>query len=273
MILTREPRFPDPPASVVQAFFRSVMHGLSAVGQTSFIILEALFAWHHLITRRQARGEFVRQLYSIGIGSLPVLSVVALFTGMILSLQLGLAFKQFSQELMVATALTYTMLREMGPFMSGLIIAACVGSSMAAQLGTMTVNEEISALEMMAINPVRFLVTPRMWAMLLMMPLLSFYTCIVALLGGALVGATQLNIAFMQFMEESIVSAETKDLYVGLLKALIFGILICGISCKIGFSTKQGAAGVGVSTRLAVVVSFLIVLIVGYFITRFFYVF
>lgn len=273
MILTREPRYPEPPRSQWQALMRSTAEGFSCMGRMFFLTAEGLASFPRLICRPQARRDFVTQLYSMGISSLPVLTVVALFTGMILSLQIGIAFKQFNQELMVASSLMYTMLREMGPFMSGLILAACVGSSMAAQLGAMTINEEITALEMMSINPIRFLVTPRIWAMFLMMPLLSFYTCIIAVLGGALIGATQLNISFMQFMEEAMLAAEFKDLYVGLFKAALFGILICGISCSIGFNTKQGAAGVGASTRQSVVVSFLFVLIVGYFVTRFFYVF
>ena len=174
---------------------------------------------------------------------------------------------------MVAFTLSYAMLREMGPFMTGIILAACVGSSMAAQLGTMTVNEEVAALEMMSVDPVRFLVVPRLWAMTLMAPILSFYTCIIAFLGGALVGYTQLNIPFLQFIGQVMEAAELKDLYVGLLKAAVFGVLISGISCAVGFATTQGAAGVGASTRRAVILSFLAILIGGYFITRFFYVF
>lgn len=245
----------------------------SAIGLTTQITVQSLVNGWSVLVHRECRRVFLRQLYVIGIGSLAVATVVALFTGMILGLQLGIAFRQFSQELMVAYTLSFAMLREMGPFMTGIILAACVGSSMAAQLGTMAVNEEIAALEMMSINPVRFLVVPRLWAMALMAPILSFYTCVLAFLGGALVGWTQLNIPFLQFMSEVVAAAEVKDLYVGLFKAFVFGILISGISCTVGFLTTQGAAGVGASTRRAVILSFLTILIGGYFITRFFYVF
>ena len=261
MTFTREPtpgRIPPPLARLGRT---PTLAGLALAG------LPALFA------RRDTRADFLRQLYVIGIGSLAVATVVALFTGMILGLQLGIAFRQFSQELMVAFTLSYAMLREMGPFMTGIILAACVGSAMAAQLGTMTVNEEVAALEMMGIDPVRFLVVPRLWAMTVMAPLLSFYTCVLAFLGGALVGYTQLNIPFLQFIGQVLDAAEVKDLYVGLLKAAIFGVLISAISCAVGFATTQGAAGVGASTRRAVILSFLAILIGGYFITRFFYVF
>ncbi len=246
---------------------------LAALGRTATLAGLALAGLPALFARRDTRADFLRQLYVIGIGSLAVATVVALFTGMILGLQLGIAFRQFSQELMVAFTLSYAMLREMGPFMTGIILAACVGSAMAAQLGTMTVNEEVAALEMMGIDPVRFLVVPRLWAMTVMAPLLSFYTCVLAFLGGALVGYTQLNIPFLQFIGQVLDAAEVKDLYVGLLKAAIFGVLISAISCAVGFATTQGAAGVGASTRRAVILSFLAILIGGYFITRFFYVF
>ncbi len=261
MTLTREP-IEGPVAAAI-----------AAVGRTARLTGAALVGFPAILVRRDSRAAFARQLYLIGIGSLAVATVVALFTGMILGLQLGIAFRQFSQELMVAFTLSYAMLREMGPFMTGIILAACVGSSMAAQLGTMTVNEEVAALEMMSVDPVRFLVVPRLWAMTLMAPILSFYTCIIAFLGGALVGYTQLNIPFLQFIGQVMEAAELKDLYVGLLKAAVFGVLISGISCAVGFATTQGAAGVGASTRRAVILSFLAILIGGYFITRFFYVF
>lgn len=243
----------------------------AAVGQTVQVAAAAFCGLPGMLWRQRSRQVFYRQLYVAGIGTLPVATVVALFTGMILSLQLGIAFRQFSQELMVAYTLTFAMLREMGPFMTGILLASCVGSAMAAQLGTMTVDEEVAALEMMGVNPIRFLVVPRFWAMTCMAPLLSFYTCLIAFFGGALVGYTQLNIPFLQFFRQLVEAAELKDLYVGLFKAMCFGMLICSISCTVGFAATQGASGVGAATRRAVILSFLSILIGGYFITRFFY--
>jgi phospholipid/cholesterol/gamma-HCH transport system permease protein len=256
MILTREAC-----GSVVQTFF-------AAIGRTLIILLMGLASAPLVFFRRDVRSDFARQMYVIGIGTLPVTTVVALFTGMILSLQLGIAFRQLSQELMVATTLAYAMLREMGPFMMGIILASCVGSSMAAQLGAMKINEEIAALEMMSINPVRYLVTARIWAMLIMAPLISFYTCIIAFIGGALVAYTQLDVPFFQFIHVVLEASAVKDLWVGLIKAMAFGVMICSISCNVGFGTTNGAVGVGASTRRAVIYSFLAILIGGYFITR-----
>ena len=249
-----------------------VANFFATLGRFTFLTFQALLGGPGILFRKDSRQTFLQQLYIVGIGTLPVATVVAMFTGMILTLQLGIAFKQFSQELMVAYTLSFAMLREMGPFMTGIILASCVGSAMAAQLGTMKINEEVAALEMMSIDPVRFLVAPRMWALIVMAPLLSFYTCIIAFLGGAAISYTQLNVPFLQFIFEIIAVAEVKDLYVGLFKTAVFGILICSISCSIGFATVQGAAGVGASTRRAVIYSFLAILAGGYFITRFFYV-
>jgi len=222
------------------------------------------------VTPRRWR-EVARQMYLMGIKSLPVITVVGMFTGMVLGLQIGLELRRYNQEVFIGAGVMLSSLREMGPFMTGLILAACMGSSMAAQIGTMTVNDEVAALETMSINPVRYLVAPRMTAMVLLTPVLSFYACILSVIGGGIVAVTQLSVPFRQYMKVAMDSAATFDLYVGLLKALLFGILITGISCYEGFSTRQGAVGVGRATRSSVIKSFVFILIVGYIITRLFY--
>jgi phospholipid/cholesterol/gamma-HCH transport system permease protein len=224
------------------------------------------------IFSKRSRREVVVQMFVFGIKSLGVISVVAVFTGMILALQTGLALRQFNQEVNIGTAVMVSMLREMGPFMTGLILAACVGSAIAAQLGTMVVSDEIAALEIMSINPVRYLVMPRLAAMLVMTPLLAFYTCIMGVVGGGIVGMTQLDVAWTAYIDNATSMAEVKDLYVGIFKAVVFGAIITIVACHEGFSTTQGAVGVGFATRKAVIVSFLLILVAGYFITRIFYV-
>jgi phospholipid/cholesterol/gamma-HCH transport system permease protein len=164
------------------------------------------------------------------------------------------------------------MLREMGPFMTGLILAACVGSAIAAQVGTMVVSEEVAALEIMSIDPVRFLVMPRLVAMAIMTPILSFYTCVMGVLGGGLVGKTQLGVAWSAYIENATRFAEIKDLRVGLFKAFVFGIIVTIVACHEGFNAQGGAVGVGKATRQAVISSFLLILVMGYFITRLFYI-
>jgi phospholipid/cholesterol/gamma-HCH transport system permease protein len=247
------------------------MFGCRQVGESTILFVLTVLNLRFVFTKR-ARKETVIQMYASGIKSLGVITVVAVFTGMILALQTGIELRRFNQEVNIGTAVMVSMLREMGPFMTGLILAACVGSAMAAQLGTMVVSEEIAALEIMSIDPVRFLVMPRMVAMAIMTPLLAFYMCVMGVLGGGVVGMTQLGVSWGAYIENATRYAEVKDLYVGLFKAFLFGLIITTVACNEGFGTTQGAVGVGYATRKAVVVSFLLILVVGYFVTRLFYI-
>ncbi len=239
-------------------------------GRALLMLFEAIANVRHAFTRRR-RKEIVYQMYASGILSLGVITVVGLFTGMILTLQVGLELRSFGQERLIGAGTTIVMLREMGPFMSGLIVAAAVGSAMAAQIGTMVVSEEIAALEVMSINPVRFLVMPRLFALVFMMPLLAVYTNILGIVGGSLVGHSQLGVSFHAYFDAASRNVALRDLYVGLLKSLVNGVIICTVACHQGFSASEGAVGVGHATRRTVVVSFLSILVIGYIITRLFY--
>ena len=250
---------------------RQFVFGWRAVGRSGLLLASAVVAIRFAFNKRTIK-EIIGQMFVMGIKSLGVITVVAIFTGMILALQTGLEMKRFNQEVYIGTAVMVSMLREMGPFMTGLILAASVGSAIAAQMGTMVVSDEIAALEIMSIDPVRFLVMPRLVALAIMTPILSFYTCIMGLIGGGIVGQTQLGVAWAAFIQNATMYAEVKDLYVGMLKAFLFGVIIVIVSSHEGFSTTQGAVGVGNSTRRAVIVCFLTILIFGYFITRLFYV-
>lgn len=240
-------------------------------GHAMFMLFEAIWFLQFAFGKR-SRYETFSQLYITGIKSLAVITVVALFTGMILALQTGLELKRWGQEEFIGSAVAVSVIREMGPFMTALIIAASVGSAIAAQIGTMTVSEEIAALEVMSINPNRFLVMPRLVALCVMMPVLTVYTNILGITGGAVVGATQLGVSFQAYMDNATQFATNKDLYVGLFKAFVFGIIITTVACHQGFMTTEGAVGVGKATRRSVVISFLVILVVGYMITRLFYV-
>ena len=129
----------------------------------------------------------------------------------------------------------------------------------------------MAALEIMSIPPVRFLAAPRMGGLLVMSPLLAFYACVLGVVGGGVVGYTQFNVAFSQYMSSAMTMAELKDLFVGLLKATVFGVVICTVSCHQGFATRMGAVGVGRATQRSVIISFLLILMLGYMITRMFY--
>lgn len=239
---------------------------------TAILMTFEAFCQLPAVFEKRARADVFNQMFLTGVKSIGVISVVALFTGMILALQTGLELRRYGQQVNIGTAVAIVMMREMGPFMTGLIVAASVGSAIAAQIGTMVVSEEVAALEIMSINPVRFLVTPRLFAMLVMMPLLTVYSNLLGILGGALVGYTQLGISFQAYFDNATRYAHNKELYVGLFKAIVFGIIITAVACHQGFSTNEGAVGVGRATRRTVVISFLTILVVGYILTRIFYV-
>ena len=250
------------------SFMKGIARLLTSIGWSGVVLVRSVASFPGVVFRPRARAELFVQLYATGIRTLPVVTVVALFTGMILSLQVGLELARFNQEIYLGAAVMLTMLREMAPFACGICLAAMVGSAIAAELGTMKVNDEIDALLIMDIPPLRFLAAPRILALVLMAPLVAFYCCIIGTVGGGLVGATQLNVDFGQYMASAMSMAKAKDLFAGLLKALTFGLLVGTISVAEGLGTKLGATGVGKATQRAVIVSFLAILVSGYMITR-----
>ncbi|MBQ6139876.1 MAG: ABC transporter permease [Kiritimatiellae bacterium] len=268
MTVVREPAWDDAPRSKAQGVVRRLVEFLSSLGWAARIMFGSLAAFPAVLCRKSGRTDLVRQLYSTGIRTLPVVMVVSLFIGMILALQVGLELRRFNQEVYLGAAVMVSLVREMGPFSCGMCLAACVGSAIAAELGTMKVNDEVAALEIMSISPIRFLAAPRIFALVLMAPLLSFFCCIVGTVGGGIVGSTQLGVDFSQYMASAMSIADLKDLYVGLLKALVFGLVIGTVSVSQGFGADLGATGVGKSTQRSVIVSFLLILMFGYMVTR-----
>ena len=271
MTITRENTYEDAPSGRLDAFRRHCLSFFANIGRGTRLAFESLGFLPATVVRRDSRAAMVRQFYTTGIRTLPVITVVGLFAGMILGLQVGLALRRFNQEVYLGAAVMISLIREMGPFVTGICLSACVGSAMAAELGTMTVNDEVAALETMSISPVRYLAAPRMGALLVMSPILAFYACVLGVIGGGLVGYTQLNVPFRQYMASAMSIAELKDLFVGLLKATVFGVVIGAVSCHEGFSTRLGAVGVGRATQRSVIISFLLILMLGYMVTRLFY--
>lgn len=269
-MITREPEYLEPPTGFFGRIGRSVLLTLRNTGR-AFIMLGGAFVYIPVMFGKRSRHEIVYQMFVSGIKSLGVITVVALFIGMILAYQTGMELRRFDQEVQIGTAVTVVMLREMGPFMTGLIIAASVGSAIAAQLGTMTVSEEVAALETMSINPVRFLVMPRLVALMVMMPILTVYTNAIGVCGGALIGYTRMGVSWPAYFDNATSYVENKDLYHGLFKAFVFGIIITTVACYQGFSAQGGAVGVGQATRRTVVLSFLTILVTGFIITGLFY--
>ena len=235
-----------------------------------------------MVNPRHAGREFravVIQMHDHGVKAIPVVALVAVFTGMIVSLQAGVEIKGFGQEHLVGRIVAASMFREMGPLITAIILTATAGSACAAEIGTMRVSEEVDALEMMAIDPVRFLVVPRGAALGLMCFALTILTDCFGTLGGAVVARSQLGVSYEVYFEgarrtlesEHVLGFLSKHVYSGLVKAFVFGVLIGVVGCAQGLRATGGALGVGRAVRRAVVASIVLVLVLGYYMTWFFY--
>ncbi len=216
-------------------------------------------------------------MFAAGVKTIPVVTIVAVFAGMILALQTGIELKRIGSEGIIGSLVAISMTREMGPFITALIIAATVGSAIAAEIGTMSVSEEILALEVMSIDPVRFLVMPRVVALSLMVPILVALADVLGIIGGAFVASAQLGVEMSNYFDrvrESLLDPTAllpKDIWTGLFKGWVFGAVIAVVSCAAGLRATGGALGVGRAVQLAVIQSFLLIIILGYIITWFFY--
>ena len=203
----------------------------------------------------------------IGFNSIPVVLTTALSTGMVLALQSYTGFKRFGAETLIGTVVSLSMTRELGPVLTGLMVAGRAGASMAAELGTMRVTEQIDALSTMATNPIKYLVVPRFIASTVMLFFLTVLGMIVGITGGYFVGVKVLGTNPVTYINNSIDFAEVTDIWYGLIKATVFGAVIGLIGCYKGFNAEGGAEGVGKATTGAVVVSCMLILILDYFLS------
>ena len=219
------------------------------------------------------------QLYQSGIKVLHVVLLVGLVIGMIVALQTGLELRDLGQQNQIGTIVALSMCREMGPFITAIILAATVGGALAAELGTMAVNEELAALEVMSIDKLRFLVMPRMVALAIVCPLLTVLCDTVGIIGGGLIAESQLNVSTCGYYNKVVLALQSgsflfdlpKDVYSGLLKSFIFGTAIGLISCSAGLQATAGAIGVGNATRRAVLESIVAIIMANYFLSWLFF--
>ncbi len=211
--------------------------------------------------------EILRQFLDIGYFSLPVVGLTALFSGMVLALQSHTGFSRFSAEGAVATVVVLSITRELGPVLAGLMVAGRVGASIAAEVGTMRVTEQIDALTTLSTNPLKYLVAPRLLAGLLMLPLLVLVADIIGVFGGYLVGVYKLGFNPSTYLQETVRYLEREDVISGLIKAATFGVAVTLMGSYHGYYSKGGAQGVGRATTLAVVSGSILILSLNYLLT------
>jgi phospholipid/cholesterol/gamma-HCH transport system permease protein len=232
-----------------------------------FVLLVQCVTW--LFRPPSEIKNIVKQMEEVGINSLPVVLVTATFTGMVLALQSWSGFQRFQATSFVGSVVALSMTRELGPVFAGLMVSGRVGASMAAELGTMKVTEQIDALVTLATNPVKYLVVPRVVASTLVLPVLVIFADLIGILGGYFVSVYLLGANPYVYTDKTYQYLEFRDIYTGLVKAAVFGFLIALISCYNGFIAQGGAEGVGRATTRAVVASSMTVLVSDYFMTSF----
>jgi phospholipid/cholesterol/gamma-HCH transport system permease protein len=213
----------------------------------------------------------LRQMIDIGYYSLPVVGLTAIFTGMVLALQSYTGFSRFEAQSAVATIVVLSMTRELGPVLAGLMVAGRVGASMAAEIGTMRVTEQIDALTTLSTDPFKYLVWPRLIAGLLMLPLLVIVADIIGVFGGYIVGIYKLGFGPYEYINNTLEFLETEDVVSGLVKAAVFGFLVALMGCYQGYNSKGGAQGVGAATTKAVVSASILILTANYVVTELFF--
>lgn len=246
---------------------RKVLYGFRIVGEV-LILLWRTFASFREIPRNVT--PIFTQMAIIGYETLPVASVMAFFVGMVLALQTGLELYKYGTQDIIGGIVGLSMVRELGPVMTSFLVAGRAGSAMAAEIGVMKVYEEIDALQTLEIDPVRYLVMPRLLAALICVPVLTIYADCVGIAGGAIISHLhpKLFISYATYTDSLRMALKLREIVVGLAKSFVFGGIIAIVCCYVGFNTSGGARGIGVSTTRSVVLSFMLILVADYFLTR-----
>jgi phospholipid/cholesterol/gamma-HCH transport system permease protein len=221
-----------------------------------------------LVTRPFYARDVVEQFDAIGVGSLTVVLLTGAFTGAVLALQSGLTLDQFGARSMVGRLVSASMVKELGPVLTALMVTGRVGSGIAAELGSMVVTDQISALRALGTDPIRKLVLPRILAGLIMVPVLTAISIAVGMVGGAIVSITELKVAWSIYWNEVVTGLYTQDIWMGILKPFVLGFVIVSIGCHVGMRTRGGTQGVGRATTNAVVAGSVAVLAVDFFVTK-----
>lgn len=234
----------------------------------------ALFVVAWLRAARQGGvpvARTVEEAYRIGVQSLPILVVISVFVGTNLALQGYNGFRPLGGQRLVGMFVSLAGVRELGPIISASMVAAKAGTEMASQIGVMRIREQIDALEVMAVNPLAWLVTPRLLGILMVLPALTVIAMFLMVASGYLVAVYQLGLNGNEYLEFATRGVRGLDFFYGTLKALVFGVIVCTVSCYFGFTCGRGPEGVGVATNRAVVVSAVVCVGLNYFISEMLY--
>jgi phospholipid/cholesterol/gamma-HCH transport system permease protein len=247
---------PTNPVVVVQGIGQIGRGILAEIGGMFWFIINTVTVTFDNVRRGRApfrAASFFRQTERAGVGSVPLVAMVSFFLGLTMALLTGYQLQRFGTERLVPGLVAIAFTRELGPLLTGIMLAARIGAAFTAELGTMQVSEEVEAVEAMGISPLRFLVAPRMLALVSLMPCLSVISSVAAIVATSLISRAYFNIAFVYFNDLVIHSLLIRDIVTGVAKSFLFGLLIGAIACYRGLNVEGGAAGVGTSTTSSVV--------------------
>ncbi len=248
---------------VVRVFGEKAMFFLHEAGSYSLLTIRTIAAIPLVFRRFRLTSE---QMLMMGVASLPLVLFTSVFTGAVSAVQAAYQFRGYVPMRYLGTAVGKAVIIELGPVLTALVVAGRVGAAIAAELGTMKVTEQVDALETLALDPVKYLATPRLVSGLVMLPVLTIFSNFVAILGALFVSIFFIDITAYTFLNGVKLFFDLKDLFGGLLKSFFFGGIIATVGCYHGFRTYGGAEGVGLSTTRAVVLASVLILISDYII-------
>jgi len=254
--------------AILQPIGRFVLTFFGAVGG---LFIFAVSAFRHCVRPPFYPRAILRQVADIGYFSLPVVGLTAIFAGMVLALQSYTGFSRFSAEEAIPNVVALSITRELGPVLAGLMVAGRVGASLAAEIGTMRVTEQIDALTTLSTNPMKYLVAPRLIAALVTFPFLVLIADIIGIFGGYVVGVYQLGFNPGVYLQNTWDFLTVEDVFSGLTKAAVFGVIVALMGCYHGYFSRGGAQGVGAATTNAVVSASILILCFNYILTCLFF--
>src|SRR5690242_1636706 len=259
----------------IAILWSGIIEFLSTVGSITYLLLDTLrFSPRNFVDKQGRRLGWMNlwaQMVRVGVRSIPIVALVLYCIGAILALQMAPILKQYGATAQVADIISIAMCRELGPLVSAIVLTGFAGASIAAEIGTMVVSEEIEALEAHAIHPIRFLVVPRVIATTVMMVCLAVIGDLMGSIGGMLVSRAFLGVSFTQYQNHTFDAINMKDFTTGLIKAGVFGAIISSLACYLGLSVTGGAQGVGIATTRTVVLTIVALISVDLAFTAAFY--
>lgn len=250
---------------ILEEIGRDFIEITEALGSAALMLKSVVF-W--FFRAKFELSEAVKQAVKIGVDSLAVTALTSFFTGMVLALQMGHSMKNlFNEPMFIGTMVAFSMLKELGPVMTSIVVAGRAGAVVTAEIGTMKVTEQIDALYTLGTNPTRYLLVPRYIAFMITLPLLTVFADFLGVVGGCLVGIVKLGVSPSVYLDDIFTYLDVMDFMHGFLKTFVFAFMIATVSCYKGLNTKGGAEGVGKATTEAVVASMVLVMVLDYFIS------